>query len=366
MTARAPSLASLVAAALALLPTAGCSSGNSSSITIAQACADVAMARCNLRSQCTLPDGVVGVGANVLETYGDMPTCLQREALACTNGLSAPQTGNNPAAVETCIAKFSSYSCMDFFDNLPPMDCTPLGARADGATCTFNAQCQSGFCNGIKNAVCGTCGAPPAEGDDCSDSACTRGDRCLGATSTCATVVSSNGMCDGTHPCDRGLSCVGSDAKTMTPGTCETAGTRVGLACGGSMPGCDATRALTCQGPSGAKTCTPTGYGGTTSGPDGGITAASDGGAPDPTPTGTACGALPDGTRVGCVAGDCYTDSGRASGSDLGTCKPFAADGEACDATVGPGCMAPARCVVSAGSTAGTCVVPVGSMCPGA
>ncbi len=352
-------------AGLMMLLAAGCSSSHSSSVSVTQACADLAMARCNLRSLCSLPDGFTGLGANLLENYGDMATCLAREALACQNGLSAPDTGNNPAAVESCVAKFSSFSCMDFFDNLPPMDCTPLGPRADGAGCTFNAQCQSGYCNGTKDAVCGTCGSPPAEGDDCSDSACMRGDRCLGATSTCAAVVSSNGACDETRPCDRGLSCVGSNAKTMTAGTCQTAGTRTGVACGGSMPGCDGTRSLYCRGPGGAKTCEPVGFGGTVTDSDGGLTA-SDGGAMGASPAGSPCGQLPDGTRVGCVAGGCYTDTGPASSTDMGACKPFAGDGDACDTTVGPGCMAPARCVTAAGSTAGTCVIPQASMCPGA
>ena len=113
-------------------------------------------------------------------------------------------------------------ACASFFDNLPPMACTPIGPRAAGATCTFNGQCMSGSCNGTKDSVCGTCGSPPAIGDDCRDSTCAEGDRCLAATDTCAAVVGSNGTCDATHPCDRGYSCVGENAKTMTSGTCET------------------------------------------------------------------------------------------------------------------------------------------------
>ncbi len=341
----------------------GCSSSSSSGVSVDQACSDIAQARCNLRSECSLPDGADGPGFSLLENYGDLPTCLMRETQACKNGLAAPQTGQNPGAVEMCVVAFASYTCVDFFNNLPPTPCTPTGPRADGATCTFNAQCSSGFCNGTKDSACGTCGAAPATDEDCSTSTCSRGDRCLGATSTCAAVVTSNGICDETHPCDRGLSCVGSNAKTGTTGTCETAGTRVGVPCGGTMPGCDPTRGLYCGGPSGAKTCLRIGYAGTTAGPDGGVTAA-DGGASGPTPAGTACGQLADGTRVGCVAGACYTATGVATGSDTGACQPFAADGAACDTMLGPGCMQPASCVTSSG-TAGTCVIPVASMCPG-
>ena len=356
----------LVVSFLVLVLGAACSSSASTSISIAEACSELAAARCNLRSQCSLPDGVTGVGFNLLETYGDMTTCLAREKTSCTNGLSAPHTGNNPALVQKCVADFASYSCMDFFDNLPPMDCTPIGVLADGAACTFNAQCQSGFCNGTKGSACGTCGTPPAVGDDCSASNCARGDRCLGATSTCAAVVSSNGTCTPSQPCDRGLSCVGENAKTMTAGTCETAGTRAGVACGGTMPGCDPTRGLACSGPSGSKVCTQIGFAGTIPGPDGGVTANEDGGATGPTPDGTPCGQLDDGSRVGCVAGGCYTTTGPASGSDLGACKPHAPDGAACDTLLGPGCLAPARCVTAAGGTSGTCVVPTAALCPGA
>jgi hypothetical protein len=138
------------------------------------------------------------------------------------------------------------------------------------------------------------------------------------------------------------------------------------------MPGCDGTRGLFCGGPNGAKTCMRViypGYNGSVSA-DGGGTTATDGGgagtATAPTPTGTACGLLADGSRVGCVAGNCYTATGTATGSDQGTCKPFAVDGAPCDTAVGPGCMFPARCVgggAGDGGTAGSCVVPVATLC---
>ena len=66
------------------------------------------------------------------------------------------------------------------------------------------------------------------------------------------------------------------------------------------------------------------------------------------------------------MAGDCYTSTGIATGSAIGTCKASVvenAPNPACDTTLGPGCLAPARCVVAAGGTAGTCIVPVATMC---
>ena len=350
----------------------GCSS--SSGASIATACADVAQARCNETSECSLADEQTGTGFSLLANYGDKATCVARQTLNCTNALNAPENGNNAAQVGKCVAALQGISCADVFDNQPPSACTPTGPRPSGAPCTFNGQCMTGYCNGTKTSVCGTCGAAPAAGDDCSDSTCANGARCVAATTECQVALASGGVCDSGHPCDRGLSCVGQNDKTMTTGICQTAATQVGIACGGTtLPGCDGTRGLTCGGPSGAKTCTRVifpGYNGSVS-TDGGATA-TDAGPPDagsvtpPTPAGTPCGLLADGSRVGCVAGECYTATGPATGSDLGACKPLAADTGACDTSVGPGCMFPARCVVSGGDggTAGTCVVPVATMCP--
>jgi hypothetical protein len=157
---------------------------------------------------------------------------------------------------------------------------------------------------------------------------------------TCAAVVSLNGACDGTHPCDNGLACVGASSTAM--GTCQTAGTRVGAACGGSNGGCDGTLGLYCAGAAGAKTCAAMTYVG----------------------DGQACGAMADGSRVACAGGECYTATGVAGSSDMGTCKAAVDSPNACDTALGPGCLSPARCVTSGTGTAGTCVVPTGDMCP--
>lgn len=353
----------------------GCGSSSSTGTTAAQACVDVAQARCNEGSTCTLPAGTGGTGFNILENYGDLQTCLTRQTLACVDGLMAPQTGNTPAKVELCVTELASASCQSFFDNQPPTDCSVTGAAANGATCTFNGQCASGYCQGTKTSVCGTCAAPPAAGADCSSSTCAQGQRCVSSTMQCQTVAALNMVCDATHPCDRGLTCFGENATTGTAGTCEAAATQIGQPCGGTMPGCDGTLGLYCGGPSGSKTCMlvvyPTGSaaGGADASADGSTDAGADAGAAgagagSATPTGTPCGVLADGSHVGCAAGNCYTATGPASGSDLGTCKASAPDNMHCDTMLGPSCLPPARCVTSAGGTAGTCLVPNASMCP--
>jgi len=326
----------LLAAAAALAFAAGC---GGSGVSADSACQAVAMARCTQRSMCSALPRATDPGASLIRTYGDMTTCVSREALACRNGLAAPSTGNSPALVEKCVAAFPTYSCQDFFDTNPPADCVATGKLANAKACNFNGQCQSGYCQGTKNSMCGTCADPPAAGADCSTSTCWHNQRCVAQDQTCESVVSMNGACDATHPCDNGLACVGDTSTTM--GACQPAGTTVGAACGGTMAGCDNTIGLYCAGATGAKTCAA-------------ITFADDG---------KACGLMSDGTRVACRAGECYTATGVAGNGDMGTCKADVDAPKACDTTLGPRCLSPARCVTSGGGSAGSCIVPTGTMC---
>jgi len=324
------------AAAAALVGVAGCGSSGPSADS---ACMDLAMARCTQRSMCSALPGAAGSGASLLRTYSDMPTCVAREALACRDGLAAPGTGNSPTKVESCVAAFATYSCQDFFDNNPPAACAVTGSLAKDAPCAFNGQCQSGYCQGTKNSACGACAPPPSAGADCSTSTCWHNQRCVSQDQTCEAVVSMNGACDGTHPCDNGLDCVGDTSTAM--GTCQPAATAVGAACGGSTAGCDNTIGLYCAGAAGSKACAA-------------ITFAR---------TGAACGLMADGTRVACKAGECFTATGVAGNNEMGRCIDDVDAPTACDTALGPHCIAPARCVVTGAGTAGTCVIPTGAMC---
>src|SRR5579863_1088410 len=163
---------------------AGCKN-SSSGLSIASACADVAVARCSQGSGCSLPDYETGTGFNTLATYGSTAACIERQTLSCTNGLNAPHTGNSPNQVELCVAALAGESCAQFFDNDPPGACTPTGLLANGASCTFSGQCMSGYCNGTKTSICGTCGAGPAVGADCTNSSCLYGERCVLASTVC-------------------------------------------------------------------------------------------------------------------------------------------------------------------------------------
>jgi hypothetical protein len=316
--------------ALALIA-AAC--GKTSGRSAAEACADLAQARCAMRASCSND-------VSVTRVYGDMTTCLAREQTACQDGLAGPGTGNDPDMVEACVRAYPTFSCADFFDNKPPAPCAPTGSRANGAACAFNGQCTSGFCSGTKNAACGTCADSPAAGDSCATSACGHGQVCVDSTLLCQDRGTLNATCDSDHPCGNGLSCTGNNATTA--GTCQNALTAANLPCGGQLPGCDGNVGLRCTGPSGTgKSCQPITYVG----------------------DGKPCGTMGDGSFVQCTRGDCYIATGLIAGGQQGTCKADAADGAACDIQLGPGCTPPARCVVAGTGTAGTCTVPLGPTC---
>lgn len=325
-------LSSRVAALAAIILVGGC--GGGSGPTAEKACADLAQAACAKRMTCSN-------GTSVTRAYGTMEACVTRETLNCTDALAAPHTGNSPSVIEQCVAAYSGYSCADFFNNVPPAACAPAGPGAAGASCTFNGQCATAYCANLKNALCGTCAAPPVAGASCASTSCGHGQECVQATTLCQPEGALSAPCDADNPCGYGLSCVGAVASTSTPGICQAAGTAPGAACGGTLPGCDGTSGLFCGGAAGAKTCMTVVY-------------ANDG---------MPCGDLSDTSRVDCIAGACYTATGLAGGGDMGVCKASAMEGQACDTATGPGCLGPARCVSSGTSTLGICTLPTGTAC---
>jgi hypothetical protein len=305
--------------------------------TVAEACQDLATARCNLRVSCT--NGIELTGAALLRAYGDMDTCLAREALACQNQATAAGSGANPPHIEQCATAVMTEACADFFDNVPPPACLPGGSRAADEACAFNSQCTSGYCGGTRETICGSCGTAPGAGASCETSNCGRDLVCVESTNLCQARSDTGAACSSAQPCRSDLNCVASaDDATVT--TCQAAGASVGAPCGTGTSGCDGQLGLYCGGTKGARVCAAVGY-------------ATDG---------MACGMLADGSHVQCVAGDCYTATGLAAATDLGTCKAFAADGMACDSDLGPTCSSPARCVTSNGSV-GVCTVAIGASC---
>ena len=283
--------------------------------------------------------------ANITRNWGDFPTCVTRETLACTDALSAPDTGQTASLVSQCTAALPTYTCNDFLTNNLPVTCNPLGPRVSGAACTFNAQCASGYCSNIRYGTCGTCADPPATGSSCARSTCGHGQDCVwnaGLTNVCQTYVASGSACGAFQnpPCLPDVACAGASSTTGATGICRPPVSTVGAACGSATVdlNCDGTKGLWCV----HEACIQ-------------VTYASDG---------MPCGHV-DGGVVECTAGTCYSSAGPyfdLEGPTTGVCKAFAADGAACDTRQGPGCMSAARCVTNAGTTSGICTVPTASV----
>jgi hypothetical protein len=314
------------------------------------ACKDQAAALCGLRDGC-------GPSYDIARVYGSQNICVERNAQSCINGLDAKGQGNTPDHVEGCAAAYPSEACADFFDSNPVAACVPpAGTLAMGAPCGAPGQCASTYCALTPTSVCGTCQPLPAAGAPCQVQAdCGRDLACAvpsGAGSgVCAAWVDSGGQClTGVNPCKNGLACVGDDPTTQTMGTCQTQPAMTGAMCQTtrkSIPNCGYGFAciVPAGGTGGMGTCQP-------------INLVS---------AGAMCGSL--GTPVTSVAqckagGLCQ----KAAPNDAtGTCVAAAADNAPCDSdpSIGPPCLAPAKCVPPSGSpgTAGTCVVPNAATC---
>ncbi len=259
-------------------------------------------------------------------------TCEDREALGCEEGLAAPMTAATSTTVSACAQAIGAEVCTAILAADTPDAClAPHGAAAAGAPCQTSAQCTTGFCATDKTALCGTCAPTPAAGDSCATSGCGPSMRCVAQTQLCAVPVASGGACGRGSPCADGLACVGA-TMMMANGTCTAQLATAGAACdpkNKTAADCNPDDGLACD--SATNTCVAQPF-------------AAPGGA---------CGAL--GTvNTRCSGGESCTV---ATGQTTGTCVAPAADGAACDATVGPGCQFPARCV------ANVCALPGSISC---
>ena len=298
--------------------------GCGTDLTADQACSDVAASRCSKLSTCSATD--------LERRWGDFATCDTREKLACMQGLAAHATAATPTSTETCSTALEASTCDAFLSGVtPPAEClAQKGTAMLGAACAFSAQCSSGFCALASDALCGTCAAMPVAGDSCATTGCGPELSCVKATMLCQAPVAGGGACDRTLPCGTGLSCVGSTMTTM--GTCMADVTSVGATCDPlrkTGPTCDAGSGLACN--TMTKQCVMQ---------------------PDAA-AGMPCGLISN-VETRCAAGaTCEVPTGATAG----TCVAPAADGAACDATNGPECLFPAKCV------AGTCQLPGSATC---
>jgi hypothetical protein len=324
---------------IVLLPNCG-SSGDSPD----KACAILAKAQCDRRLACTnaiQPDGVF-----ILNTYGDMSMCLTRQHEACVNNATAPGTGTSPAQLEKCASEYASWLCADLFDGNanPPPDCAPAGKLANGQACAMAGQCASRFCSGTKNASCGLCADEPLDGASCTTSGCAPGQACKTETNDAMVcrdrLLVGDMTCTTDTLCQAFSTCVGASA-TKT-GVCTPTSSVAGRPVRWHQPGLRKqswTRMLGQQPVPRPASKSPMSVTRLPAEHFPMVHARS---------ASTPIASPPDGPAA-------------ATDTDA-TCVAQVADGTACDTQFGPLCLAPARCVTSAGTT-GICTVPNATSC---
>lgn len=299
-------------------------------------CTALATARCAKLDSCSN-------GVGVAHTYGSMDVCVTRLTANCVASLMVAGTAATPTFEIACGAAITAETCADFRNGITPAACVAAaGPLANGMPCVTSGQCQSQVCLTPRNSLCGTCAPQPSAGDDCAmNSGCGRDLVCnhnaTAGTYTCRALVAMGGTCDIDHPCGADLGCVRT-AATATMGTCQSLGMTVGAACNDlniAMPTCDANQGLFCNGMSQCAMATVA-------------------------MAGQACGPMSmRATDSVCTAGGFCPAA--ATGTTTRMCLAAASDGQPCDSTLGPPCLAPSRCIVTAtgadAGTAGTCMV---------
>jgi hypothetical protein len=295
---------------------------SSTNVSAAQACSDVAAARCQKLQQCN-PQALLNV-------YGDIATCESTQTATCVSYLAAPDTANTPAHTESCAQATPSQTCDDFaLGNVPTACQPPAGPRDAGSDCAVSGQCGTAYCLILKTTTCGTCAEPPGVGASCFNNSCGPGLLCDSLSSLCVEPLAASAACDDTSACGPGLTCIGNTATAL--GVCTPLETAVGASCnladGGSR--CDGRLGLYCNAEAG-KVCAQVGTASTSA----------------------QCGTV-DGGVIDCLAdGFCQKPAGSADG----TCVAPAAEGGTCDTVSGPICSRPARCVLDLeGGTTGVC-----------
>jgi hypothetical protein len=301
-------------------PDAGTDAGSEAGAdggAIGAACSKYAYTYCDDLNTCS--------SSLVAMRYGSTVVCEKMAAEACVLQLSAPDTGATPASIGACQMALSTWHCPDLLKSInPPPECAnTVGPRASGSPCAVNAQCASGYCGGLKEALCGTCAATPMAGDSCVTEVClgSLGLNCHGTPPVCTAYATAGQSCAAAE-CAAGLSCVSS--------TCQPAATGLGTACTPSPgAGCDPIQGWGCD--ASTNQCAQ-------------IRLAA---------PGQACGSTVGTQYVACTAGAC----------PRGVCLGYPPLGAPCDLT-GAACLLPARCIpTSDAGTAGTCRIAGSIQC---
>ncbi len=273
----------------------------------AQAAGDLAHVVCQRFEECAPAFITIG--------YGGAPECEKRFTAQFADNLSASGSNQTTSQVEACVAAAQGLSCADLLGRKTPDICKPPpGQLTDGKACATDAQCTNKRCKVAPGAACGTCTSPVAGGQACGkDDDCDDGLKCV--NSACVPYGAMNAACDGSHPCNPTLACVG--------GTCGAP--RASGACNAADE-CDQLHGVFCDG----KQCQPLQFAN----------------AP------AACGLVDGGLQLCNGPASCVS-----SGAGKGTCASAPADNAPCTADGGAACEGPSVCLN------GACTFPASAAC---
>lgn len=249
--------------------------------------------------------------------WGEDATCEARRQLGCTDRFSEPGVTMKPEGLDACAKAVGDAACGDFMLDVLPAACTLAGTLDKGAACAHDEQCATAYCKKGSFGACGACGDREKEGGSCSVGLdCTPGLVC--ASQTCRAPAAAGASCSSFTPCAPGLVCKN--------GVCGK-GSPAGASCGETPDEpdpCDRTNGVVCSAL--LMSCVQAKV----------------------VPTGGTCNPYQD---VCASGGDC--DGFGANG----TCLPPLKEGDDCQVTSGPDCLAPSVCDL------GKCVVPSAAAC---
>jgi len=215
---------------LILLPVIACDDdpkgNNNSNLTKEQFLAEVAdrypETYCDFIARCPQPDGeewmvdreaCMAVLGTVFLTEG-----LMEMEWALDNG--ATHSGAN---LDACMDAVEDLGCTDDLDAIEACNQVVVGTLEDGAECSSNFQCASGFCN--TEEVCpGTCDARLPLGSPCADGGeCEYGLQCDWENDECIeppAPAAQGEACEWHDDCEYGLYCLVTDFETYV-GACQ-------------------------------------------------------------------------------------------------------------------------------------------------
>jgi len=135
-----------------------------------------------------------------LNHFKDVQHCEDRYGgTDCERQVTSVGSTIAPRDLESCATALSAQSCAKRLLGRP-RECLWQGSLQDNATCTYDLQCQSGWCDLVSGTWCGSCKPKIPFGDSCPNpggAGCQEGLMC--GSTICSISVKDGGVCRGTE-----------------------------------------------------------------------------------------------------------------------------------------------------------------------